>query len=266
MPLSAQQMVSARTRPGAVGRVGTHTDATWAEVLATGVADPYDTSLFASGLSVDPCAPGSTVDCLFTVSHERPFTGIELHAAVETWTGCVVEDSSGLVIALMSYVKTTLWNGQYHAVRLVSTRVLPSSAAGASLTVYAGPWEQFTGLVPGMAFSGAGGVLSAGVTAASAPNPKLPSTPGTTTVVSTGGSFWSSPLGTGTLVAGGLFVVIGGGIIAYHAAAGPEAREHRRLVQQSREAARYERAAADRARAERAPSYGPIDADWSEAG
>lgn len=245
MPLSAQQMGGGRPSPAPIRSVATR-----AEVLATGVADPYDTSLFASGLSVDPAAPGSTVGCLFTVSHERPFVGIELHPAVETWTGCVV-GPSGLVILLMSYVKTTLWNGQYQAVRLTSSGLLPSADGGSTLTVYAGPWEQFSGLEPGMAFSGAGGVLSAQVTAGSAPDPSLPSTPSSPTTVSSSGgtSFWASPLGTGTLIAGGLLVVAGGGIIAYHAAASPEDRQYRRNARAVRMATNYQRAAAASARA-----------------
>lgn len=266
MPLSAQQMAGGRARAG-VGRVGVVDEAMQTQVLATGVADPYDTSLHASGLSVYPCAPGSTVGCLFTVTHERPITGIELHPAIETWTGCVVDNSSGLVILLMSYFKTTLWNGAFTTVRLTSTGVLAKTTADADLTVYAGPWEQFQGLNPGAPFSGAGGVLSAAVTVGSAPNPSLPSTPGSsTTVTSAGGSFWSTPWGTGTLVAGGLLVVVGGGVIAYHAAASPEVRDSRRRLRETHAAMRYEQAAAQRAREERAPSYGPaFDADWSEA-
>jgi hypothetical protein len=124
--------------------------------VAAGVQDINQTSLYFSGLSLGVLAPGGPVTCTFTVSHVRPGTGIELFAAKDTFSGVVLDATTGLVILLMDTATVSLSVGRYVLVRLNSVGSLPLFYGNRPITVEVGPYTLFQAAAIGQPYAPAG--------------------------------------------------------------------------------------------------------------
>lgn len=198
------------------------------QVGLAGVVDPNQTSLVISGLAVDPAYPGSPVTCDFTVSHKSPIFHIEFFAATDTFTGAVVDDTTGNIVGLLGAQKVSLRYGQYTGVKLSTTTALPASSAGDQLTAYVGPMSLMATATMGQPLyvADSPGVLSATIQAQSSP---APAGQGSSGGNSTGPTQTTSPspaappipMAAVAVVAG--VGLVGGGYVAYKALSGRQA-------------------------------------------
>jgi hypothetical protein len=207
-----------RSRPATLG----------VQVGLTGVVDPNQTSLVLSGLAVDPAYPGSPVTCVFTVSHAAPIFHLEIFPATDTFTGAVVDDTTGNIVGLLGSQSVKLRYGQYTGIKLSTTTALPASSAGDQLTAYVGPASLMATATLGQPLyvADSPGVLSATIQAQTG---AAPSGQGSSGGNSTGPTQTTSPSPTAppipmaavAVVAG--VGVVGVGYVAYRALSGRRA-------------------------------------------
>jgi hypothetical protein len=197
------------------------------QVGLAGVVDPNQTSLVISGLSVDPAYPGSPVTCVFTVSHLAPIFHLELFPASDTFTGAVVDNTTGNIVGLLGSQKVTLRYGQYTGVKLSTATALPASSAGDQLTAYVGPMSLMATATLGQPLyvADSPGVLSATIQASSSAAPSGQGSSGgnsTGPTQTTSPSPAAPPIPMAAVVVAGVGLV-GVGYVAYKALSGRQA-------------------------------------------